>query len=310
MFIVSMTTIPCRQARLEENIESLLNQSCIFDKLVINIDDNLTQEDYQWYDKFAERDWRIEVSRCDAKWRSCNKLLPTLKKYPDDVIITVDDDIYYPVDSIRCLVESYIKNPDCIIAHEVNPITVSESIEFLGYNDDMDVKLNFREYGKYLSNCCLFPPHIFDGSDLHDYDKMMECTGGCHDELWFWVNSTINGVPVINLDYVVTFMTDIKTKWDDSEYRLRDTIKEEEYMDEYNKKIIEMYGDKINKVLADYIPTFILTKDNIYAFICQFDIIKKYYMYRKDTVVSLKNLTSSYQSSICNFLKMQEISIN
>ena len=120
--IISMTTIPCRKKRLEENLPSILNQSYKFNKLVINIDDNLTKEDYLFYNSLKKLDKRIKINKADAKWRSCNKLLPTLKLYPEDIIITIDDDIYYPVDSIKYLVEEYKKNPECIIAHEINPI--------------------------------------------------------------------------------------------------------------------------------------------------------------------------------------------
>lgn len=298
MIIVSMTTIPCRQKRLEENLESILNQSYRFDKLVINIDDNLTEDDYVWYNKLKERDERIEINVCDHKWRSCNKLLPTIQKYPDAVVITVDDDIYYPKDCVFYLVKSYENNNDCIIAHEVQPIIV-ENNKFVGYIDDFDVKLGIKCYGKYMSNCCLFPPRIFEGTDLFNYDKMMECTNGVHDELWFWVNSVMNKIKTINLDYVLWFAYDVKTEWNNSEYRLCNINNTK--LNDYNKLIIEKYGDRIDKVLSEYKPVFYINKDNVYSFMYQFPRIVKYYSWCGISV-NIDGLTSGYQRMIVDFI--------
>ena len=304
MYIISMTTLPCRRERLSENLPSITGQSYNFDKLVINIDDNLTEEDYLWYDSLKKIDSRIEINKADYKWRSCNKLLPTLQKYPNDIIITVDDDIYYPVDSIKYLVEESEKNPDCVIAHEVNPIIV-ENGKFKGYVNGIDVKLGHKEFGKYLSNCCLFPPHIFNNTDLFNYDKMMECTEGNHDELWFWINSTINGVPVINLDYVLTFEYDVKSRWTNGEYRLHDINISQEKTDWYNKKVEEMYGKKLYKVLSKYHPVFKITKDNVYSFITQFMLIVQYYASQFSFEINMDELTLGYKNMIINFVNKQ-----
>ena len=292
-----MTTIPCRQKRLEENLESILNQSYRFDKLVINIDDNLTEEDYAWYNKLKERDVRMEINVCDHKWRSCNKLLPTIKKYPDAVVITVDDDIYYPKDCILYMVEEYYKS-NCIVCQEMHPVLIRDG-KFAGYVDDFDVKIGLKCYGKYLSNCCLFPPHIFEGTDLFDYDKMMECVGGTHDELWFWVNSLINGIKAVNLNYILWFAYDLKSEWADSEYRLGNINNPK--IREFNTKVTEMYGNRINKVLSEYKPIFYLNKDNVYSFIYQFPKIVKYYSWCGISV-NIDGLTSGYQRMIIDFI--------
>ena len=81
-----------RKGRLKDLINIILKQSWQgFEKFCINIDDNLSKEDYEFYDILKEIDNRIEINICDHKWRSCNKLLPTLKKaqerFPDFNIV-------------------------------------------------------------------------------------------------------------------------------------------------------------------------------------------------------------------------------
>ena len=293
--------VPVRKERLSENIEAILNQSYKFSKLVINVDDDLGEDDYAWYLSLKDKDKRIEINKCEKKWRSCNKLLPTLKKYPEDVIITLDDDIYYPKDTVKLLVDEYKKNKDCIIAHEVNPIVVLKKEKYVNFLNAYDIMLMQREWGKYFSNCCLFPPHTFDGSDLYDYDKMMECTNGTHDELWFWVNSTINGVMCIGLNYVKSFATEMLRPYDKGEYCLTDFNNTKEKIKGYMDKINNMYGERLlSNILAK--PTvFTVNKDNIYAFMLLFPKIKSLYNYgchiktdglTKAWIVSLKKCLS------------------
>lgn len=297
--IVSMTTIPGRKDRLEQNLDAILNQSYLFDTLVINVDDNLTDEDYAYYDELSKIDSRIVINKADAKWRSCNKLLPTIKLYPDDVIITVDDDIYYPVNCFKYLVEQYEKTPDCVIAHEVNPISVDKD-NFITFHNAYDVKLMQRQFGKYLSNCCLFPPHIFDGTDLYDYDKMMHCTNGTHDELWFWVNSLSNGVMTVGLNYVYSFALETKRPYTVGEYQLTNFNNTQEKINDYMVKINKMYGEKMLKTINSNEVVFTINKDNIYAFIALYKQIRS--IYPQGFKIVFDDLTKNWRAFLTDFI--------
>ena len=56
---------------------------------------------------------QLEVRYC-KDIRSYKKLIPALRSYPDDAIITIDDDAIYHIDLIEKLVNSYIKDPQFI----------------------------------------------------------------------------------------------------------------------------------------------------------------------------------------------------
>lgn len=296
--IVSMTTIIGRKERLVQNLPSILEQSYKFDKLIINVDDDLSDEDYNFYFGLTKKDNRIEIQKSEKKWRSCNKLLPSIKRYPDDIIITVDDDIYYPVDCIKLLVEEWYKHPDCIITHEINPIYVKEN--YVGYYNSFDVMLKQREWGKYFSNCCLFPPHCFDGTDLFDYDKMMYCTNGLHDELWFWVNSTIKGIQCIGLNYIYSFSSEIISPYKEDEYQLTNYNKDNNNITNYMDKINEMYGEKLIRNILHKPVLFELNPDNVDLFILLLPKIKKLFNY--NCSVSFNNLTKAWQIKLQNEL--------
>lgn len=290
MIIVSMTTIPSRKDRFKENLPSILEQTYKFDKLVINVQH---EEDLDWYREIAKMDARIEINLCEEKWRSCNKLLPTLKKYPNDVIITIDDDIYYPNLCFQKLIDKWNENKNCIIAHEVNPIQLDTKNKVVIYYNEMDVKLEEKAYGKYLSNCTLFPPQCFDNTDLFDYDKMMKCTDGLHDELWFWIQSTLKHVKVIGLSYVYSFMYDVKTEWKNDEFRLCTLNCNMQKINEYVNRIQTEYGTKLYDIISTDLPEFFVNSNNVLLYIYMANHLKMWYNYGYKFKIS-KDVTTCY----------------
>lgn len=296
--IVSMTTIPSRREKLiDVNLKSLLNQSYNFDKLEINIDDNLTDEDYEFYESLKDLDSRIEINICESKWRSCNKLLPTLIKYPNDIIITVDDDLNYPKDTILKLIEKYKDNQDCIITHATSPIIMRDGKFKCVKNDSFDVRLEQKSFSKYLSCACLFPPRTFDGTDIFNYDKMYELTEGTHDELWFWVNSTLKGVKSICLNdiYEISGYHRIPDCSDDG-YCLANINWEK--WDWFDNKIIELYGDKLNDVITREKTVFKLNNENVFSFIAQIDLFNT--LYTENYKIDISELDESYVIYVLN----------
>ena len=276
MIIVSITTIPKRLNYLDRVLPILLNQTLKYDKLVINLDNNLTSNEYEAYEKLAERDPRIEVYKdCDPKWRSANKLLPTIQRYTDAVVITMDDDLEYPLTCCEELYNKWKDNKDCIICQEINPTIYRDGK--LEYLNTLDIKLMQREFGKYLTHSCLFPPHVFDGTEVFDFDKMMKLTNGTHDELWFWEQTTLKGVQVIGLDYTMSYGIDSTIQHKEGEYTLTDTNKIPENIDEYNRKFNEEYGYRIGRILSAKPIEFFVTRENLQAHVGSLWQIKQLY---------------------------------
>ena len=305
LVIVSMTTIPKRMKRLEDNLPAILHQTFRYDKLIINVDDNLTEEEYQWYENLKQYDQRIEINKAEAKWRSCNKLLPTLKKYPHDVIITCDDDIFYEKDSFLRLVQEYMKHPQCIIALEANPITIDKN-GFINYVNGYDVMLQQVCWSKYLSNCCLFPPYSFD-EDLFDYDKMLECTKGLHDELWAWVCSTLHGVQSISLNYVRSLADDMLDGYKEDEYCLSHYNNTNENILDYMQRIDKMYGKKLLDNIQSKPVVFTITNENIYSFYFLLPYIKQ--LYGNSVIQFDNNLTASWRNHLLAVLNGKQPTI-
>lgn len=113
MIVVSLTTIRSRLARLDDVLASLLNQSLAPDAILLNVshepfllDEGIHEADVERYAPLAaEHADRIHV-RFVENTGSYRKIFPALAFVRDseDVIVTADDDIPYPVHWVERLV--------------------------------------------------------------------------------------------------------------------------------------------------------------------------------------------------------------
>lgn len=291
--IVSMTTIPSRFKRLEENLPSLLEyQTYKVEKLRINLDDCLSEEQLKPYKELQEKYHQIELGTGEKRWRSCNKLLPTLKDYPDAVIITVDDDLYYAKDSIKTLVDKHNEFPNHIIAQESNPcVVVNGKFKFLMSYDIMAD--GFDSHSKILSNCCLWPPHIFEGSDVFNWDIMKSYTDGLDDELHLWLQATLNGVRCISLNYYHSLAPEVKTPVKEDEYSLTESNKKQEFINWKCDKINEYCGDKLVKILEEDPPRFVVKNETFYTYMYLRNYL--FYLYPNCIVKASEDMTRSWK---------------
>lgn len=116
--IISLTTHPPRIHQVFATLESLCEQDIdAFDiHLYLSRGDKEAIGDLP---KSLQRLVRrgIKVTVTEAHYRSYDKLLHALKAYPEATIITADDDMLYPSNWARRLVEGASRFPGCVICH-------------------------------------------------------------------------------------------------------------------------------------------------------------------------------------------------
>jgi len=192
--IVSLTSYPARIDTVNQTIESLLNQTLKADRVILwlapeqfpNKEEDLPQQLLDLTSKGLTIDWYHDI-------KSYKKLIPTLKKYPDAVIITVDDDNIYQPNCLKKLYESYLRHPNEIQAHRVT--------KFL-YDQQFYVQAGGREYYKkalYLNKVVglggvLYPPHCFY-KDILNENLIMQLAP-TNDDQWFWLQAVLNNVKI------------------------------------------------------------------------------------------------------------------
>ena len=195
--IVSLTTYPARINSVYKTISTLLNQTVKPDRVVLWL------AEPQFPDKQLPQNLtRLQEFGLEIKWvqkdiRSFKKLIPSLKEFPNDIIITVDDDNYYDCRLIEYLYNSYLENPECIHARQAFVVKHDKNGELV--MKARNYVYNSTYLPSYLNEpvgCggVLYPPRCLDSNVLNEEQFMKEVP--THDDLWFWAHALIKGTKI------------------------------------------------------------------------------------------------------------------
>ncbi|MDT0555020.1 glycosyltransferase [Patiriisocius hiemis] len=121
--IVSLTTIPSRIKSVHLTVRSILSQNQKPKKVVLWLHENLKSKVPSSLQKIEGPLFKIHFTKNDF---SHLKLIETINLYPDEYIITVDDDLMYPPEFLTLLYNTHKKYPNTIVANEVRQITYTK----------------------------------------------------------------------------------------------------------------------------------------------------------------------------------------
>ena len=111
--IVSMATVRERVASVPVALESLLSQSLKADKVVLWLPEDAGRP--TWHMRLLQRRG-LEIVRT-AGTTSHRKLLCALKRWPEDLLVTVDDDLIYPSTTLEDLYSAWQNDHRYIYTH-------------------------------------------------------------------------------------------------------------------------------------------------------------------------------------------------
>ena len=190
-FIVSLTSHGKRvRIKAPFAIASIFHQSVLPDRIILWLTHG-TKIPYR-LKKMQERG--LEIMFCDDI-QAYKKYLPALKEFPNAVITTADDDIYYHRDWFKVLKEAYHNDPTKIYCHSGQEVI---------FDDEKKVISIFNWRNKVLSTehplrvfpCgelgILYPPHVFK-DEIFNMEKIQRLSPYCNDT-WFWAMSHHSGI--------------------------------------------------------------------------------------------------------------------
>ena len=131
--IVSLTSYPDRYETLHLVIQSLLCQQLKPSKIILYL-----------YDGEAEllpesltslQSGRFQIVRVNENIKPHKKYYYAFKDYPNDLIITVDDDYIYSCDLVLNLYRKHLSHRDKIVCGRSREIQLNEKGELLPYNE-------------------------------------------------------------------------------------------------------------------------------------------------------------------------------
>lgn len=200
--VVSLTSYGRRVSKVVPYaVISLLRQTCKPDVIVLWLDSDQWNDDNLPPRLACLRKKGLTIRYCPDRIKSYTKLIPSLKAYPDDIIITVDDDTFYRSDIIEMLVLSHKEDTQAIHALKGHKVVFSSNGRFVSYNEwEKDVygttgnNLFLLGYGAVLYKKSLLYDDIF-----RDDIYMKLCPNA--DDIWFFFMETLQGTAKRVLSY-------------------------------------------------------------------------------------------------------------
>ncbi|GAB2887279.1 glycosyl transferase [Microbulbifer echini] len=131
--IVSLTSFDQRIHDIYLCIESLFQQSLKADVVVLwlSLQDFPDGDIPELLKKQQSRG--LKICFVEEDFGPYKKYVYAFDQFPDSLIITVDDDVLYPLDMIDILYQAYLRDPSNIYCHRAHRIEVDKKGEILPY---------------------------------------------------------------------------------------------------------------------------------------------------------------------------------
>lgn len=220
--IVSLTSFPARIRTVSYTIESLLSQEYKPDKVVLW----LAESQFPRKSKQLPRKLlALQEYGLTIKWtsdiRSYKKLIPSLKEFPEDIIVTTDDDVYYRPDWLKKLYTSYLLDKNAIHCHRAHLIKLDNYGNISPYNKwgNETVRGPYQGFDILMTGVggVLYPPHVLYKDSTNE--SIFYSIAKNADDIWFWAmavlqHTKINVVADNDSDCDPVFIIRDESLWD------------------------------------------------------------------------------------------------
>jgi len=193
--IVSLTSFPARIETVDKTIRTLLNQTIMPNRLILWLaKEQFPDKERSLPAKLLQlRNNGLEIEWVDKDIKSYKKLIPALQKYPDAIIITVDDDWYYHRDLVKTLMEEHYRNPQMIISNLITHPYFDNSGELHSANN-LEPYIGTASFGNKVLGYggVLYPPKCLSSEVFYDFMHIAPT----NDDIWFWSMAVLNNTKI------------------------------------------------------------------------------------------------------------------
>jgi hypothetical protein len=205
--IVSFTTFPARIQKVWIVVETILRQTLKPDKMILW----LSKEEFPTLDSLPKKllDQRkrgLEIVLVDENIRSHKKYYYVMKKYPEDYIISIDDDILYHSTQIQKLVDTERKNPRSICSFARVLPTYKDGVlnPYIDWDfsykecttKEKPISDNSRRKYYFLTGIgSIYPPHSLYEDILNIELALKLCP--LEDDLWLNTMARLKGTKIV-----------------------------------------------------------------------------------------------------------------
>jgi hypothetical protein len=222
--ITSLTSYGTRVQTVHHTILSLLCQSVRPQKIILWLAEDEFTLAVLPKTLLNLQQYGLKIAFC-KDIRSYKKLIPTLKVYPNENIVTVDDDVIYPFDHLKKLLTAHKKFPKAVICHRAHRMVKGKHdniVDYLKWQFDVAERLPAKDIFPVGIGGVLYPAGCFDEEVLND-DAFMRLAPAA-DDLWFKMMAIKKGTlakvvdePILYADYLQIPLTQVQSLWQNNQ---------------------------------------------------------------------------------------------
>lgn len=196
--ICSLTSFPARIDQVWVAIECLFRQSILPDRIILWLSKEQFPDSKLPESLMRQQKRGLEIEFVADDIKAHKKYHYALKRFPDAMICTFDDDLYYDRDILKNLLTMHKNFPHMVITNRAHKITFDKEGEVLPYKMwkhnvvDNEPSMNLFVTGGYgtIYRNHLFPEELFEVETLKNLSFLA-------DDVWLKGMSTLKGVKVV-----------------------------------------------------------------------------------------------------------------
>ena len=206
--IVSFTSYPARIHTVPKVLESLYAQSMQPNKILFWLaEEQFPNREADLPQKLVDdaMEGKFELRWCDEDLGVHKKYYYVMQEFPDDIVVTVDDDTIYHPNTIQTLYSSYLKFPQAVSALRTSLCLFDNDGELLPYslwpsNYKKVIGRPTMQLTAIGAGGILYPPHVLDAR-VFDKKLMLKLCTSSHitsgEDLWLKMHEALCGTPVV-----------------------------------------------------------------------------------------------------------------
>lgn len=196
--IVSLTSFPARFEQLHLVIRSMLVQTMRPDEILLYLDDTVGLEDLP-KSLLDMKNYGLQIEIRAGNLKPHKKYYYAIKEHPNSIIVTIDDDLMYPPNTLEELYSTYQRFPNCVVAARAHKMLFHSDGSAKKYNDwEWAYAKEYVPSMQLLATGCggvLYPPNcMYD--DLLNMELLQRLSLQ-NDDLWLKIMQLLKGTKVV-----------------------------------------------------------------------------------------------------------------
>jgi len=207
LIIVSLTSFPARISRLWLTIETIMRQTQKPDKIIVWLSKQQFSDINFLPNSLLRLQKRgLEIRLCNEDLQSHKKYYYAIKEFPNDIIITVDDDVFYNTKLIDNLISLNKKFPKCVCCNYCTEIKILDNQiqPYLTWDNYYISKIPDFKIFPIGKGGILYPPKILNSNVLNSDIFTEKCIFA--DDIWLNIMTKMANNMVVKSNYNSQFL--------------------------------------------------------------------------------------------------------